>query len=598
MSVSARQPATLLDKTLRDSRRGFLAVAVFSFFLNLLFLVSPLYMLQVYDRVLASGSRPTLFYLTLIALVALAVFGVLDAVRTAVLTRIGGWLQARLGAPILRSSLAAANAGQSVGAQPIRDLQQLQGFLASPAIAPFFDAPWVPVFIAAMWILHPWIGILGLAAALTLFTIALINDRVTRDDLKQANAASIGAFNEAERITAQHETVHAMGMTQALVARWSGMSENAQDRMMDATERGGWITGLSRFIRMGVQVGILGLGALLVLVGELSAGAMIAGSILLGRALAPVEQGIGAWKNFSAARIAYRRLQDTTREFPADETPMQLPNPVGKLSVEGIFVRPPQSEDFILRNVGFRLEPGEALAVVGPSASGKSTLCRAIVGVMPLFKGNIRLDGADITQWPHEQIGRAIGYLPQSVELFTGTVRENIARMQEAEPQAVLDAAQLAHVHETILGLPKGYDTVIGPGGHVLSGGQKQRIGLARAVFGSPCLVLLDEPNAHLDQVGEQALLHTIATLKARGAAIVMVAHRRSAIQNVDKILVLRDGAVEVMDTRDEVMKVMAERQRFASRQAAATGNEPGTPSAPASTTTGPGSVPQRRPED
>ncbi|MEQ8405925.1 MAG: type I secretion system permease/ATPase [Oceanicaulis sp.] len=566
---------TALKGALRAAAKAFVALGAVSGALNILHLVTPLYMLSVYDRVLASGSRETLFYLTLIALVALAVFGVLEGARTAILARTGAWLSDRLGGPTLRASLKAALAKGGGGAEPLRDLQQVQNFLGGPSVNPFFDAPWAPVFVIFIWLLHPWLGVLALITAVLLFAIALGNEVLTRKPLREGAGALNMATREADGIVAHAETVHAMGMESQLEARWRTHQRAAQAAQTSGAELGGWITGASRFVRLSAQVGVLGLGALLVLRGELSAGSMIAGSILLGRALAPVEQSIGAWRAFVAARFSYQRLGKLMEAFPETPSRMALPEPRGMLSVEQLYVRAPNSDVMILSSVSFALKPGEAIAVVGPSAAGKSTLCRAVCGTVPVFRGAVRLDGAEIDHWPREQFGAAVGYLPQTVELFDGSIRENIARMGEADDEAVTRAAMLAGVHELILKLPDGYETRVGPTGVALSGGQRQRIGLARAIFGDPKLIVLDEPNSNLDQDGEAALTGTIARLKRQGAGVLLVAHRQSALAAVDKILVMKDGAVEMFDARDEVLRIMAERRRFASQQAKADGAQP-----------------------
>jgi len=564
---AAEDDRTVMQLALKEARPAFFLIAIFSFFLNLLYLVSPLYMLQVYDRVLTSGSRETLLYLTLIAVAALMVFGALEAVRTSLLARLGRWLHERCSNEILEASLNVSVKGRSVGAQPLRDFQQVQSFIGGPSLNPFFDAPWVPAFIGCLWILHPWLGVLGLVSAIVMLAVALVNELVTRKPLKESSSASVLAFDEAERVASQHETVYTLGMFPHLASRWRSTASAAQARSLEASELSGMLTGLSRFLRMGVQVGVLGVGALLVLMSELSAGSMIAGSILLGRALAPIEQSLGAWKALVAARVGFERLQALLREAPPGAEPMRLLDPTGQLAAHSVFVKAGQGDQLILRNISFKLEPGEAIAVIGPSASGKSTLCRVICGLITPIKGSIRLDGAEVGQWPRSQFSEAVGYLPQDVQIFPGSVKENIARMApDANAQDVIDAAIAADVHELILGLPDGYDTKIGRGGHPLSGGQKQRLGLARAVFSKPRLVVLDEPNANLDQQGEQALLMTMKRLKASGSGIILVAHRQAVLEFVDKILVLKDGTVELFDTRDAVMEVMRERRRFAAR--------------------------------
>lgn len=560
--MTTRDTRTELQDSLATARSGFVAAGFFSVFLNLLYLVSPLYMLQVYDRVLASGSRATLLYLTLMAIGALAVFGVLEGVRTATLARMGAWLNERLGGPALRAGMLAGIARGGGRAEALRDSQQLQNFVGGPSIIPFFDAPWAPFFIALIWILHPWLGQLALGTGLVLLLISLANERATRKPQGAANRSTALATADADRIVQHAETVQAMGMLPALEERWRAHNRTALDNQVRAAEITGWLQGLSRFVRMGAQVGVLGLGALIVLNGDMSAGAMIASSILLGRAMAPIEQSIGAWRSFVSARASYHRLNEALAAHPAVKEPTELPAPAGALRVEGLYVRAPGSETLLLKNLGFQVAPGTAVAIIGPSAAGKSTLCRALSGTMPVFHGSIRLDGAELANWPAGQLGRAIGYLPQTVELFDGTVRENIARMSTADAADVIAAAKMAEIHDMVLQLPEAYETRIGPSGLKLSGGQSQRIGLARAAFGDPKLVILDEPNAHLDQAGEMALVRTIGRLKASGAAVLVVAHRQSILATIDRILVMTDGTLDMYGGRDEVMQALADRQR------------------------------------
>ena len=546
---------------LRQVRGAFLAVGIFSFFLNLLYLVSPLYMLQIYDRVLTSGQRPTLLYLTIIAAVALLVLGILEALRGMLLTRIGAWTNQALSGDLVSASVRATLAGREQGAQALRDLNQVQSFIGTPSINPFFDAPWVPVFVACVWILHPWLGVLALVSAIVLFLLAFLNDRLTRKGLGEAGRLRNRSQLDAERAIRNSEVVQAMAMMPAILRRWEQGNKASQDANSTAMERAAAITGLSRFLRLGVQVGILGLGALLVLQGELTAGGMIAASILLGRALAPVEMSISSWRAFVGAVDAYGRLRQLLGNFGQRSEPMPLPTPQGRIDVQDVTYRPPGSATLTLNRVRFDLSPGEVLAVIGPSAAGKSTLCRILCGVLEPLGGNVRLDGADLRSWPSGQLGAAIGYLPQDVELFAGTVRQNIARMTDGDPEAVVAAAKNADVHELILQLSDGYDTEIGPGGSVLSAGQRQRIGLARALYGDPKIVILDEPNANLDQEGEAALTEAIAGMKARGATVILVAHRTPMLVHVDKILLLARGAVEMFDTRDKVLAELKARR-------------------------------------
>lgn len=547
-----------LQAMARRMLKGFIPVFAFSFVFNLLMLVSPIYMMQVFDRVLTSGRTETLLVLTVIAVFALLILGQMDTYRQRILTRIGIWLDQALSLRVLTASLKLSLGRANVGAQPLRDLAQLRSFIASPAVFPIIDAIWVPVFLAVIFMLHAWLGWLAVAGAATLFGIALANEYVTRQPLKQANEAQVAAFSHADKVVRNAEIVEAMGLLPNLLMRWAHHNNSVLQHQSQAGDRAAELGGATKFIRMALQTAILGLGAYLVLEGRMSSGGMIAASILLGRGLAPIEQSIGAWKGFVAARAAYARLDKVLEAVPAQPDRMALSEPRGHLMVEGLGYVPHGSSKPILRNVSFELEPGEAVAIIGPSAAGKSTLCRMLVGVFAPSAGSVRLDGAEVSMWDRTEFGAHIGYLPQTVDLFDGTVAQNIARMGEADSMSIIEAAKLAGVHDMILRLPNGYDTELADGGSILSGGQRQRIGLARALFGSPCLLVLDEPNSNLDQDGEAALMQTIDYLRANGTAIVMVAHRSSVISHVDKLVVLANGTVQMAGPCDEIVQQLS----------------------------------------
>jgi PrtD family type I secretion system ABC transporter len=550
-----KQPSAL-QQAMHKLRGGLFAVAVFSFFLNLLMLATPLYMLQVYQRVLASGHHETLLYLTVITVFALLIFGLLYTTRARILGRLSAWLSGALSGPLISANLKRTLQGSSSGAQPLRELGQLQSFIGGMGITALFDSPWVPVFIAVIWLMHPWLGALALASAVVLFVIALINELSTRKSQRAANQEQARAYQFAETSLRNAEVVQAMGMLPAMLGRWHAVHNRALDQQNTASSRGATLLGLTKFLRLSVQVGVLGLGAMLVLAGELNPGQMIAASILLGRALAPVEQSIAAWRGFVAARSGYASMQELLEELPEQPPAIELPPPQGRIEFTNVTFRPQEVEKPILRGVSLVLAPGETLGIIGPSAAGKSTLCRLLVGVWPPTIGSVRLDAAEVHAWNREEFGRYVGYLPQDVELFAGTVRENIARMAESHEDAeVIEAAILADAHEMILRLPNGYDTQIGAGGARLSAGQRQRVGLARALFRHPKVVVLDEPNANLDRIGEAALLRAIKALQAQGTTIVMVAHHASMLNNVDKLLLLRDGRVEAFGPRNDVLK-------------------------------------------
>ncbi|TNE38087.1 MAG: type I secretion system permease/ATPase [Alphaproteobacteria bacterium] len=549
---------TLLTKALREARRGFVPVAVFSLFFNLLMLVSPIYMMQVFDRVLTSGRTETLLVLTAIAMVALLVLGQMDTYRQRLLTRIGVWLDQTLALPVLTGAMKISLQGAPVGAQPLRDLAQIRSFGASPAIFPLLDAPWVPLFLGLIFILHPLLGVIATLGAAILFGLAWLNELATRTALRQASEAQVSAFNQAEKTIAQSEVVEAMGLGPNLLSRWAEANNKVLSAQNYAGDRAAEISGLTKFFRLALQIGIMGAGAWLVLRGQLTSGGMIAASILLGRGLAPVEQSIGAWKAWVSARTAFDRLNKLLAACPAEPERMALAKPKGQVSVEGLSFAPKGVAKPILRNISFALKPGEALAIIGPSAAGKSTLCRMLAGIYPPTVGHVRLDGADVHLWDRSDFGTHVGYLPQAIDLFDGTIADNIARMGNPDSVEVLKAAKLAGVHDMILRLPEGYDTKVKQGAHVLSGGQLQRIGLARALYGDPCLLILDEPNSNLDQEGEAALMRALDQLRAKGTAIVMVAHRSSVISHVDKLLLLQNGEVQMFGPCEEVIQKMS----------------------------------------
>ena len=546
-----------LDKAFADLRGGVVVLAIFSFAINMLLLASPLYMLQVYDRVLVSGRVETLVMLTLLVGTALLCLGLLDTVRANLMVRMGGWLNARLGPMLLATSVRAKLLGDTSGGQSLRDLSQVQTFVASQGLTMFLDAPWSPIFLLLIWLLHPLLGMLAVGATVLLLGLSLLNELLTRNLTLSATTAGIVTQMHADTAIRNAEVVRSMGMLPALTERWSSGNQQALDATRTAAERGALVVGLSKFLRFFVQSAILGTGAYLLLSGQASGGAMIASSILLGRALAPVEQAMGSWRNFVAARAAYGRLKARLEQIPQEPERIRLPEPYGNLALNRVSYAPPGSRAPILDNVTMRVMPGEAVAVIGPSAGGKSTLCRVLTGVAIPTSGEVRLDGSELFHWDAAQLGTHIGYLPQDVELFPGTVRENIARMGEADDAKVIRAAMLSHAHEFIQALPQGYDTPIGDGGSRLSGGQRQLIGLARAVYGDPCVIVLDEPNASLDQAGEAALGAAINRLKADGVALVIVGHRPSTIACADRVVFLRNGRIEMQGTRDEVLQRM-----------------------------------------
>jgi len=530
----------------------------FSIFVNLLILTSPIYMMQVYDRVLVSARVDTLIYLSVIALLALAALGALEGVRSFILTRLGRLLDLTLRGAVLDQSIAQARLGAVDRHRLIEDFGTVRNYLGSPAVLPFVDAPWVPFFVAVIALIHPLLGVLAIGSALVLFGLALANDYTTRQAILQSGQRASQANEFAHSAIQNAEVVNAMGMQKDVSRRYRQHVEQSGLLGQNAADIGSIITAASKAIRIAVQSATLGIGALLVIRGELTAGGMIAASIVLGRALAPIEQVIGSWKQFVSARDAYGKMRRFLSAVPAAHEAMSLPELKGRVDVEDVVYQLPSGGEPILRRVAFALQPGTALALVGPSASGKSTLCRLLVGAIAPTRGNVRLDGADVVTLNPADVSRHIGYMPQMVELFSGSVRENICRLGEPDDEAVVAAAQMAGCHELILRLPHGYDTELGARGAFLSGGQRQRIGLARALYGLPSLVVLDEPNSNLDQEGETALVAAIGRAKQQGVTIVVVSHRTSLLPPIDKLGVLRDGVLERFGDRDEVLRDMA----------------------------------------
>ena len=542
----------------------------------LLLLAGPIYMLQIYDRVINTGNVDTLIALSGIIFAALAVFAMLEGVRTLVAQRVGVWLDRKLFGPTLAGGISQALNGSGVSAQGLRDITTVRSYIASPAIFPLFDAPIAPLFLAILYVMHPLLGVVATVGGVILFALALANEFTTRKALQQASGASASTFNAADAAVRNADVVAAMGMMPALARRIDGRAEEWRALQLRAGGRSGMLGAAAKGIRLMLQSMILGVGAWLVLGGEMTAGMMIAGSIMLSRALAPVEQSISAWQGLVNAQAAWRRLREVLDYRPALGEGTRMPEPRGELVADNVIFQPKGSDTPILKGVSFNVPAGTAVGLIGPTGSGKTTLARVIVGTRLAQRGAVRLDGADMAVWEPLDRGRHVGYLPQDIELFDGTVKENIARLQDAEDEDVVAAAQLAGVHDMILHLPQAYETPIGERGMVLSGGQRQRIALARAVFGRPRLIVLDEPNANLDAQGEDALIAAVKTLKEAGHTVLMISHKPSLLGAVDRIMVMQDGRVTEYDERDKVMaKFGSQAQRAALRQVhpAETGN-------------------------
>jgi PrtD family type I secretion system ABC transporter len=555
-------PASVLRRARTAVRRELGAITAFSLFINLLTLVSSVYMMEVFDRVMSSGSRETLFFLTLIAVGATAVMGLLGSVRRKLLTRIGGWLEQEVGGPAIDASVSARLAGSAKeGGAASRALADIKAFFVSESVVAFLDAPWAPVFMVVIGCLHPLLGLFALGSAVLLGVCALVNEALTRKPAEAASAASRKAARMAEEAVSLAEPAAALGMRTALLRRWYAAQDEAGALSLRVGDRGAALVSLVQFLRYGLQLGILGLGAWLVLERSLTSGGMIAASILLSRALAPVDRALPAWKSFVAARAGLRALEELLGKAPARGRRQTLPRPQGHLAVDGLTYVPPGADAPLLRDVSFQARPGEVLGVTGPSGAGKSTLAHLLAGAWRPQRGTIRLDGAALEQWEDDDLGRHVGFLPQYPSLFSGTCGENIARMGEPDPDAVVAAAQQAGAHEAILRLPKGYETPVGPQGLRISGGEQQRVALARALYGEPALVVLDEPDAHADTGAMNQLMRTVLALKQRGAAVVLVTHQMVSLRVVDRLLYLRAGEVIHAGPRDEVLTVLGSRR-------------------------------------
>lgn len=554
-------PKTLLDDAIHKCKKAFIVTFFFAFGVNILMLSTSLYSLQVYDRVISSASMETLVMLSLVTMGVYVALSMLQVARSFTLIRIGEWLDRSLAPQFFANSVASSAVRPSLGgSQTLRDLNQVRGFLTSAGINALFDAPWAFIFVIVLFAIHASVGYLALFGAVVLLGFAVLNAYATDETLNQANQQSMKSLNQAEIATRNAESIEAMGMMSAVVKNWHSMNGKAIELQSLASNRNGIISSVSKFVRLILQMAVTGLGAYYTINSEMTMGGIIASSMLIGRALAPVESAIEVWKSITSAHKAYQRLQVALITLPARHVSMALPTPTGKLSVENVFYAPPAvtpqaTVKYTLRGVNFALEAGESLAIIGPSAAGKSSLARLLAGVWKPLSGVVRLDNADVYTWNRDDFGQYVGYLPQGVELFNGTVKDNIARLQDdANPEDIVRAAQFAGVHDLILRLPNGYETDIGVGGSALSAGQRQRIGLARAFFGNPKLMILDEPNANLDDMGEMALVTALKNAKAQGITTILISHRPAILSSVDKVLVLQEGAIAAFGPRNEVM--------------------------------------------
>lgn len=555
MAFLHKSPKSELNEALAGFKGAFRTVGIFSAIINMMLLVPSLYMLQVYDRVLASRNETTLLMLTLMVVGAYLFMSALEFVRSFVLIRVGAQLDMKLNRRIYTAAFeqnlkkAGGNAGQA-----LQDLTTLRQFLTGNTLFAFFDAPWFPIYLAVIFLFSPSLGVFALCGTLVLIALAFVNENVSKKPLAEANNLAVSASSLATNNLRNAEVIEAMGMLPSMMARWFKLHGRFLQLQGEASEKAGIINAGTKFFRVSLQSLILGFGALLVLDGKISGGMMIVSSILMGRTLQPVEQLIGAWRTWSSTRSAHGRLRDLLAANPPRHNGMSLPKPVGKIDVEAVTAGPPGATLAVIKNLSFALAPGDVLGVIGPSGSGKSSLARLLVGVWPCALGTVRLDGANVYLWNKDELGPHIGYLPQDIELFAGTVGENIARFGDIDSEQVVLAAKRAGVHDIILQFVQGYDTPLGDGGDGLSGGQKQRIALARAMYGDPALLVLDEPNSNLDEVGEQALVAAIVDFRQRGKTVVLITHRSSAIGVTNKLLLLQDGSARMFGPTAKVL--------------------------------------------
>ena len=555
----------------RASRSLYWAVGLFSFFANMLMLTGPLYMLQVYDRVLGSRSEETLVALTLLVAFLYGTMGILDYSRGRIMARVGARFQAALDKRVFDAMIRRSAVAQDPAAQTgLADLESVQRLIASPVLMAAFDMPWTPVFLVGITIFHPWLGMLAVAGGAILILITLFNQLFSRGPVAKANQSQHRASLQSEEIRTEAEMIQSMGMRGASFERWKVARDASLVQSVGASDVTGTFTILTKTIRLFLQSAMLGLGAYLVLQGEVTPGAMIAASILLGRALGPIELTIGQWPLVQRASKGWKSLAELLEKTPPEQLRTELPKPRARLDVQSLTIVPPGDTRAQLRTVSFKLEPGQALGVIGPSGSGKSTLAKALTGVWKPAGGTIRLDGAALEQYAADVLGRHIGYLPQRVQLFEGTIAQNIARLAaEPDSEKVVAAAKMAAAHEMIVELPDGYDTRVSAGGGRLSGGQMQRIALARAMYDNPVIVILDEPNSNLDNDGSQALNQAIRSIKEAGNSVLIMAHRPAAIQECDMLLVMDGGARSAFGPKDKVMKEMVSNHQELSKTAA-----------------------------
>ena len=552
----ADMPDNPLTRAIKEGRRPLRYAGLFSLVSNLLYLALPIFTFQIYGRVMSSYSVPTLMVLTFMVLLAFVISGLIDDFRAKVLVNYGVILDQRVSGRVFTALFDSAVRGNPAArSQALRDLDTFRQMLTGSAFSTAFDLPWMPVFMAILFVIDPIIGVVTMVGAGLLVLITVIQDRATRPALKEANDAALRSYSFTDAALRNGEVVRAMGMVEPLGSRWAGFRSITMERSASASERASVLSNVSKFTRQAIQVLIIAIGAYLVVKGKIHSGLLFANMILAARALQPIERLVGSWDPLTNGYRAYERLNALFADYKPSKASTALPKPLGQLSVEAVNFAPQGATRFVLQGVNFKIEPGEMLGIIGPSGAGKSSLARLMVGIWQPNSGHVRLDGADVFSWDRSEFGRHAGYLPQDTELFAGSIRDNIARFRsDVDDEQVVKAAQVAGVHQLILRLPSGYDTDLGESGHVLSAGQRQRVGLARALLGQPRLIVLDEPNAALDAEGEEALVNALDALKAGGSTIVIVSHKPSVFRSADKMLMLRDGRMEMFGPRDQVL--------------------------------------------
>lgn len=567
----AHPPAAELKTALSSCRSAFIGVAVISGLVNILYLTGSFYLLEIYDRVLTSGSIPTLVAISLLALMLYGFQGAFEVVRARMLVRIAGTLDEALSGRIYRAMVRAPLrvSMRGDGLQALRDFDQVRGFLSGPGPGAFFDLPWMPIYVVICFLFHPWIGWAAIAGMAALIVLTGLTNWLSLAPARASSEASAQRDGLAQAAQRNAEVIQAMGMMNRVSDIWDRRNAEFRKQNRRASDIGNGLGAVSKVFRMALQSGVLCVGAVLVIGGEASPGIIIAASILTARALAPVELAIANWRGFTSSRQSWSRLKDLLQHIPEPAYPLELPAPTRELSAQSLASGPPTVRRITVADVNFTVPAGSAVGVIGPSASGKSSLARALIGLWPVHRGSVRLDGAALDQWHPEELGQHIGYLPQDVELFNGSVAENISRFKaDATPEQIVAAAKAAHVHDLVLKLPDGYDTDIGPNGAALSAGQRQRVALARALFGDPFLVVLDEPNSNLDAEGELALTQAIVGVRQRNGIVIVVAHRPSALAGVDLVLTMHEGRQQAFGPKEEVLSaVLQNRQQVAAAE-------------------------------